>query len=231
MEFVDHDPHEQGKMMMLTRRFSFSASHELWQLPTEHKCRRNHGHNYVVTVVARVHDAAASETLASLGEYLDARFDHRLLNDQVSFHPTSELLAVHLAEWFDATIAAVTPMSLGEVVVSETETTSARCDGATRKVTIAKSFETIHGEATLVLGADTLDHDGFVTDFGDLAPFARHLRSPSTETRLRHAGPALVAHLAGWFIDNVEPDIHGRLASLRIEERTTTGLWERGAAA
>ncbi|MGH4019751.1 MAG: 6-carboxytetrahydropterin synthase [Pseudonocardiaceae bacterium] len=217
-----------GGALTFTRRFKFSASHELRQLPPTHKCSRNHGHNYVVTVSALVHDNDASDSLSSVGDYLGKTFDHRLLNDAVDFHPTSELLALHLAEWFDDTVTSVIPTTLAAIVVSETDTTSARCDGATREITIAKSFETSHGEVTLVLRADALDHAGFVTDFGDLKPFARYLRSSAADARLRDAGPALVSHLAGWFIDNVEPKIHGRLASLRIEERTTTGLWEQG---
>ncbi|MGH3930102.1 MAG: 6-carboxytetrahydropterin synthase, partial [Pseudonocardiaceae bacterium] len=35
--------------------------------------------------------------LAPFGDYLKSAFDHRLINDQVDFHPTSELLAFHFA--------------------------------------------------------------------------------------------------------------------------------------
>lgn len=72
---------------------------------------------------------------------------------------------------------------------------------------------------------------GFVTDFGDLKPFAAYLRAPGADVGLRSAGPALVAHLAHWFVDNLEPKICGRLVSVRIASGTTTGLWERGGAA
>ncbi len=216
--------------LTITRRFHFSASHELRKLPPTHKCSRNHGHNYSVTASALVHDSAASETLSCLGDYLDKTFDHRLLNEQVDFPPTSELLARHLADWFDDTIASAMPMTLAAMVVSETDTTSARCDGPTREVTIAKRFPSSHGDVTLVLGADGLDEFGFVTDFGALQPFAQHLRAHASDAGHRDLGP-VVSHLAGWFLDNVEPKIHGRLASVRVESRTATGLWERGAAA
>lgn len=210
----------------VTRQFTFSASHELRLLPVTHKCSRNHGHNYTVTASALVRDSRP-DSLAAFGSYLNSRFDHRLLNDQVDFHPTSELLAAHLADWFEDNVASAMPVTLVDVVVSETASTSARCDGTTHEITIAKRFDTAHGDATLVLGADVLDEYGFVTDFGDLAVFAEHLRDPIVSVSLRDAGPALVFRLAHWFVDDVEPTIHGRLMSLLIKEKSTTELWHR----
>ena len=196
-------------------------------MPTSHKCRRNHGHNYTVTASALVRDGAPGD-LSSLGDYLAATFDHRLLNEQVTFHPTSELLAGHFAEWFGDNIESAMPITLVAMEVSETATTSARCDGATREITISKTFATNHGDVTLVYG---LDEVGFVTDFGELKPFAAHLRAPVADAGLRDAGPALVAHLADWFVGNIEPGIRGRLASVPVDSGTTIGLWERGGAA
>jgi 6-pyruvoyl-tetrahydropterin synthase len=229
MTIVDLEPAADGHLT-ITRSFGFSASHELKRLPSTHKCSRNHGHNYSVTVSALVRDGVSGD-LSPLGTYLKKTFDHRLLNDQIGFHPTSELLACHLADWFDDNIGSIEPMPLAAMVVSETPSTWARCDGTTREITIAKSFATSHGDVTLVLAADELDEFGFVTDFADLEPFKTYLHTPADGARLRDTGPALVAHLAGWFVDNVEPKIHGRLASVRLEARTTTGLWERGEAA
>lgn len=218
------------RQITISQSFGFSASHELRLLPTSHKCHRNHGHNYTVTASALMRDRAPGN-LSPLGDYLAATFDHRLLNDQVTFHPTSELLAGHLAEWFGNNIESAMPITLVALEVSETATTSARCDGATREITISKTFATNHGDVTLVLGADGLDEVGFVTDFGDLKPFAAHLRAPVADAGLRDAGPALVAHLADWFIGHIEPGIRGRLVSVRLDSGTTTGLWERGGAA
>ena len=209
--------------------FSFSASHELRLLPAGHKCRRNHGHNYTVTATALISDGARGD-LSSLGAYVADAFDHRLLNEQVSFHPTSELLARHLADWFRDNIEATMPVTLIAMVVSETSSTSARCDGASGMVTISKTVKTGYGDVTLVLGADGLDEFGFVTDFGDLKPFATYLRTPTAEEGLRATGPALVADLAGWFIDHVEPDIGGRLFSVQVDAGSIIGLWKRGDA-
>lgn len=213
----------------ISQSFGFSASHELRLLPTSHKCRRNHGHNYAVTASALVRDRAPVD-LSPLGDYLAATFDHRLLNDQVAFHPTSELLAGHLAEWFRDHIESAMRTTLTAMVVSETSSTSARYDGVTGEVTISKTFTTGHGDVALVLGADGLDEVGFITDFGNLKPFSEYLRTPAADAALRATGPALVAHLAEWFVDNIEPEIRGRLESVQVVSGTTTGLWERGDA-
>jgi 6-pyruvoyl-tetrahydropterin synthase len=214
----------------ISHLFGFSASHELRLLPANHKCHRNHGHNYTVTASALTRDGAAGD-LSPLGDYLAETFDHRLLNEQVTFHPTSELLAGHLAEWFGDNIESALPITLVAMEVSETATTSARYDGATHDITISKTFATNHGAVTLVLEADGLDEVGFVTDFGDLKPFAAHLRAPVADAGLRDSDSALVTRLADWFVGNIEPWIHGRLASIRVDSGTTTGLWDRGGAA
>lgn len=212
---------------LLSRTFTFSASHELRELPHGHKCRRNHGHNYTVTAVARVCEGGTGE-LDVLGGYLDATFEHQLLNERIPFHPTCELLARHLAEWFTANIDSAMLVS---IVVSETPSTAAHCDGSTLEVTISKTFVSEYGEVTMVLEADGLDEVGFVTDFGDLSPFSAYLRDPAATERLRGAGPAIVVHLATWFGGSIEPKIRARLRSLHVDMGSTTGSWTRGEVA
>lgn len=218
-----------GGQITMSESFGFSASHELRLLPNDHKCRRNHGHNYTVTVSALVRDGSPAD-LSAFGEYLAATFDHRLLNERVDFHPTSELLASHLTEWFRDNIESAMAVTLIAMEVSETSSTSARCDGFTDEVTISKTFKTSHGDVKLVLGADGLDKIGFITDFGDLKPFSVYLQAPIVDAALRANGPALVGHLAAWFVDNVEPGVRGRLVSVEVVSGPTTGLWERGDA-
>lgn len=115
----------------IAKTFGFSASHQLWQLPPEHKCSRDHGHNYTVTVVLTADSLDGNGfvtdfgELAPFGEFLANTFDHRVLNEVVSFHPTSELLAQHLGQWF---IEHLEPNIHGRLVsmqVSETETSYA----------------------------------------------------------------------------------------------------------
>ena len=71
----------------ITKEYSFSASHQLKDLPETHQCARLHEHNYVV----RVELASATlnshgfvrdyQELAPLKAYIDDALDHRHLND------------------------------------------------------------------------------------------------------------------------------------------------------
>jgi 6-pyruvoyltetrahydropterin/6-carboxytetrahydropterin synthase len=106
------------------------VSHELTLLPEGHKCRRNHGHNYVVTVALTADGLDGFGFVTDFGElrpfaeYLDV-FDHRRLNDVVDFHPTSELMAHHLGTWFIAHVEPAIHGRLVSVTVAETRTSSA----------------------------------------------------------------------------------------------------------
>ncbi|MGH3916114.1 MAG: 6-pyruvoyl trahydropterin synthase family protein [Pseudonocardiaceae bacterium] len=115
----------------ISKAFDFSASHELRLLSEMHKCTRNHGHNYVVTLTLtadRLNEygfVTDFGDLAPFGDYLKATFDHRLINDQVDFHPTSELLAFHFGRWFIDNLEPHIHGRLVSVRVSETLTSSA----------------------------------------------------------------------------------------------------------
>lgn len=115
----------------ISKSFGFSASHELGGLPEAHKCRRNHGHNYVVTVTLAAdylneHGFVTDfGDLAPFEDYLKSAFDHQLLNDRVDFHPTSELLAEYLGRWFIDNLEPHVHGRLVSVQVSETPLSSA----------------------------------------------------------------------------------------------------------
>ena len=115
----------------ISKDFEFSASHELSFLPEAHKCARNHGHNYVVTLTltAGQLDEFGFVTdfgdLAPFGDYLKSALDHRLINDQVDFHPTCELLAYHLGRWFIDNVEPGIHGQLVSVRVAETRLSSA----------------------------------------------------------------------------------------------------------
>jgi 6-pyruvoyltetrahydropterin/6-carboxytetrahydropterin synthase len=97
------------------------------------KCSGNHGHNYVVTLTADRLDEYGFVTdfgdLAPFGDYLQSTVDHRLINDLVDFHPTSELLASHLGRWFIANIEPGIHGRLVSVRVVETRLSSALWQG------------------------------------------------------------------------------------------------------
>jgi 6-pyruvoyltetrahydropterin/6-carboxytetrahydropterin synthase len=86
----------------ITKTFRFSAAHHLPHLPSEHKCWRQHGHNYSVTV--RVECDQLDERgfvidfaeLDQLGDWLKRMVDHRDLNEvfkQLEGDTTAEHLA------------------------------------------------------------------------------------------------------------------------------------------
>ena len=113
--------------MELRKTFQFEAAHLLPKLPKSHKCRRLHGHSFVVEVVV------AGECDANLGWVMDyasiseafkpiwKRLDHRYLNEIPGLkNPTSENIAI----WIWRRLQPRLPL-LSEVVVAETCT--ARC--------------------------------------------------------------------------------------------------------
>jgi 6-pyruvoyltetrahydropterin/6-carboxytetrahydropterin synthase len=83
----------------IAKRFAFSASHVLTAVPDDHRCRRLHGHNYEVEIVC---GADALDGRGMVVDYfdldpakqlIDARLDHRHLNDVLDGEPTAERLA------------------------------------------------------------------------------------------------------------------------------------------
>lgn len=109
----------------ITKRFSFSASHQLKHLPEGHQCARLHGHNYEVEIELASFLTGEDGFVVDYGElkplkdYLDGNLDHRHLNDVMGhIHPTAENLALwifSIAKGFWSQTTAVR--------VSETPTT------------------------------------------------------------------------------------------------------------
>jgi 6-pyruvoyltetrahydropterin/6-carboxytetrahydropterin synthase len=87
----------------------FPAAHFLTGLPEGHQCGRLHGHNYEVEVELSTPDVddvgfvVDYGELSVLGEYLTARMDHRLLNDEFECNPTAENIARHIFDWIEET--------------------------------------------------------------------------------------------------------------------------------
>ena len=86
---------------VITKDFTFSASHRLELLPEGHQCARYHGHNYIARVeiegsVDRTGFVLDYGDLAEFGHYIDVNLDHRHLNDVLPDNPTAENLARHL---------------------------------------------------------------------------------------------------------------------------------------
>lgn len=92
-------------MYVITKQFEFEAAHQLTKVPDGHKCRRLHGHNYVVTVELTSESLDSQDfvvdfgELRKLGQHLDDTYDHRFLNHVVPCETTAENLAHELYVW------------------------------------------------------------------------------------------------------------------------------------
>ncbi|KAB7835532.1 6-pyruvoyl trahydropterin synthase family protein [Streptomyces mobaraensis] len=86
-------------------------------------------------------------------------------------------------------------------------------------------------EVEVILTAPSLKEPGFVTDFGDLAPFKKFLDTELDHRNLHEALPCeptselLAQFLAAWFLRHLQPDIPGRLVAIRVRE--TSRSWAR----
>lgn len=92
-------------MYTISKQFTFSASHQLDQLPADHPCARLHGHNYTVELVLRAEQldergfVVDYNELHAFGDFLANTFDHYHLNDILPFPTTAENIAKYLYNW------------------------------------------------------------------------------------------------------------------------------------
>ena len=113
--------------MELRKTFQFEAAHLLPHLPTGHKCRRLHGHSFMVDVVV---EGECDLQLGWVMDYADIKqafkpyweqLDHHYLNEVPGLdNPTSE----NVAKWIWEKLKPELPL-LKEVVVAETCTARA----------------------------------------------------------------------------------------------------------
>ncbi|UNZ21366.1 6-carboxytetrahydropterin synthase [Streptomyces sp. 891-h] len=86
-------------------------------------------------------------------------------------------------------------------------------------------------EVEVILTSSALNGPGFVTDFGALAPFKGFLDAELDHRNLHEVLPfeptseRLARFLAGWFIQNLQPKISGRLLAVLVRE--TASSWAR----
>lgn len=112
-------------MFEISKRFEFSAAHQLDHLPVDHQCARLHGHNYVVVIVLRAESLNADGFVIDFGDLapfrdlIDTRLDHRNLNDVLQCRTTAE----NIAEWLYWQAMHMWPGLVHEVRVSETPKT------------------------------------------------------------------------------------------------------------
>jgi len=112
----------------LTRDFGFEAAHLLPRVPDGHKCRRLHGHSFLVEVSVEGEVDPATGWLIDYGEIRDAveplraQLDHYYLNEIAGLeNATSE----NLCRWIWDRLKPKLP-SLARLVIHET--CEARCE-------------------------------------------------------------------------------------------------------
>ncbi len=113
--------------MELRKSFQFEAAHALPNVPQGHKCRRLHGHSFVVEIVV---EGPMDPQFGWVMDYADIKaafkplweqLDHHYLNEIPGMeNPTSEVVAI----WIWDRLKPLLPL-LTEIVVAETCT--AKC--------------------------------------------------------------------------------------------------------
>lgn len=89
-------------MYRIGKKFRFSASHQLDQLPTRHPCRQMHGHNYEIEIVLQREELDRYGFLEDFGWVKEKvapvlkKYDHRHLNEVMALPPTAEHLALSI---------------------------------------------------------------------------------------------------------------------------------------
>jgi 6-pyruvoyltetrahydropterin/6-carboxytetrahydropterin synthase len=103
---------------IVSKTFTFPASHQLSGLWEGHPCGRLHGHTYQVWLDLAAERLDGSgfafdfHKLDPFQRYIELRFDHRHLNEMLAGNPTAERIAEHLyaaaERMFDQPVHAVT---------------------------------------------------------------------------------------------------------------------------
>lgn len=103
----------------ISKDFEFAAAHHLPNLPEGHKCRRPHGHNYLlrVEVGSELLDARGFvldyAELGFIADFIREDLDHRDLNEIFAFVPTAENLAAILYARIRAQIPEKMSLAVG----------------------------------------------------------------------------------------------------------------------
>jgi len=118
--------------MEIFKEFTFDSAHWLPHVPDDHKCRRMHGHTYIVRLYlsGELHPVLGWVTdfadIKDAWKPLEQQLDHRVLNDVAGLeNPTAENLAV----WIWQKIKPALPL-LSKVLVCENQTSGVEYCGA-----------------------------------------------------------------------------------------------------
>lgn len=112
----------------LTKTFRFEAAHWLPTFPQGHKCRRLHGHSFIVDVVVEGEVDPALGYLMDFGQIKQAidpvcnQLDHYCLNDLAGLeNPTAEMLAKWVYDQLKPALPLLKLIRVRETCTSEAE--------------------------------------------------------------------------------------------------------------
>lgn len=119
--------------MRVARVYSIQAAHRLPNTPPQHKCHRLHGHTYSVRVELTGRASHITGWVLDFGsidvaweQLIHSALDHRYLNEVEGLqNPTSEVLAVWIAERLHVHFRGIAGVRLTSVEVMENERSSA----------------------------------------------------------------------------------------------------------
>jgi 6-pyruvoyltetrahydropterin/6-carboxytetrahydropterin synthase len=138
----------------ISKEFAFSASHQLDGLEEGHPCGRLPGTNSGAGGVWGTHPPPATGfvidygRLATFGEYLDGKLDHRHLNDVTTGNPTAENLAAGLLQVLVNVLAheaseVLDRLWFARVAVSETPKTWAEAHWSGKSIREARGLHAV----------------------------------------------------------------------------------------
>ena len=87
-------------MYYIEKTIEISAAHRL-ELNYESKCTRIHGHNWIITVYcksASLDENGMVTDFSHIKRTVKDTFDHKYLNEVVSFNPTAENIARYICD-------------------------------------------------------------------------------------------------------------------------------------
>jgi len=111
--------------MLIYKEFRFEAAHRLPNAPEGHKCRRLHGHSFVVVI--HVAGAVGEQTgwVMDFGDITDffkpmyEQLDHRYLNEIEGLeNPTSENIAIWIWQRLKPQLSALVKIEVKETCTS-----------------------------------------------------------------------------------------------------------------
>lgn len=115
--------------MIAIKEFSFSAAHQLSKVHDCHKCKRLHGHNYMIRIECAADELDERDMVLDFDDIKEVvkplieMLDHQNINQVVNYDNTT---SEWLCNWFSEQIAGRIPLTAVEVW--ETPTCGARLE-------------------------------------------------------------------------------------------------------